>query len=29
VTRLIATILAVVTLSDFLHQTYKAFTKRA
>jgi hypothetical protein len=29
VTRLIATIFAVVTLSDHLHQTYKALTKRA
>lgn len=29
VTRLIATIFAVVTLSDYLHQTYKALTKRA
>ena len=28
VTRLIATIFAVVTLSDHLHQTYKALTKR-
>ena len=29
VTRLIATVLAVVTVSDHLHQTYKALTKRA
>ncbi|CAN5164469.1 DUF1360 domain-containing protein [soil metagenome] len=29
VTRLIASILAVVTLSDHLHQTYKALTNRA
>ena len=29
VTRLIASIFAVVTLSDHLHQTYKALTKRA
>lgn len=29
VTRLIATIFAVVTVSDHLHQTYKALTKRA
>lgn len=29
VTRLIATIFAVVTISDYLHQTYKALTKRA
>jgi hypothetical protein len=29
VTRLIATIFTVVTISDYLHQTYKALTKRA
>ena len=29
VTRLIATVFAVVTVSDHLHQTYKALTKRA
>ena len=29
VTRLIATILTVLTISDYLHQTYKALTKRA
>jgi Protein of unknown function (DUF1360) len=29
VTRLMATIFAVVTISDHLHQTYKALTKRA
>ena len=29
VTRLIATVLAVVTVSDHLHQTYKALTNRA
>jgi Protein of unknown function (DUF1360) len=29
VTRLIATIFTVVTISDHLHQTYKALTKRA
>ena len=29
VTRLIATVLAVLTLSDHLHQTYKALVKRA
>jgi hypothetical protein len=29
VTRLIASVLAVVTVSDHLHQTYKALTKRA
>ena len=29
VTRLVASILAVVTLSDHLHQTYKALTNRA
>jgi hypothetical protein len=29
VTRLIATIFAVVTVSDHLHQTYKALTNRA
>jgi Protein of unknown function (DUF1360) len=29
VTRLIATVFSVVTLSDHLHQTYKALTKRA
>jgi hypothetical protein len=29
VTRLIATVFTVVTISDHLHQTYKALTKRA
>jgi hypothetical protein len=29
VTRLIATICTIVTISDYLHQTYKALTKRA
>jgi Protein of unknown function (DUF1360) len=29
VTRLIATILTVLTISDYLHQAYKALTKRA
>jgi Protein of unknown function (DUF1360) len=29
VTRLVATVFAVVTISDHLHQTYKALTKRA
>jgi hypothetical protein len=29
VTRLIATIFTVVTISDYLHQTYKVLTKRA
>jgi hypothetical protein len=29
VTRLVASIFAVVTLSDHLHQTYKALMKRA
>lgn len=29
VTRLIATVFTILTLSDYLHQTYKALTKRA
>jgi hypothetical protein len=29
ITRLVATVFAVVTISDHLHQTYKALTKRA
>jgi len=29
VTRLIATVFTILTLSDHLHQTYKALTKRA
>jgi hypothetical protein len=29
VTRLFATVLTVLTISDHLHQTYKALTKRA
>jgi hypothetical protein len=29
VTRLVATILTVLTISDHLHQTYKALTSRA
>ena len=29
ITRLVATIFTILTLSDYLHQTYKALTKRA